>query len=49
VLKGSDMLAKHTGLYEKDNQQRNPYADMTDAMLDRQLVELQKRAGMTIQ
>ena len=30
VLKGSDMLAKHVGLYEKDNEQQKPDAPETD-------------------
>lgn len=35
ALKGADMLAKHVGLYEKDNNQKNPLTEFLESLSGR--------------
>lgn len=48
VLKGADQLAKHVGLYEKDNLQKAGVADLSDEELDRLLTRRAKDAGISL-
>lgn len=44
-LKAMDMMAKYSGFYEKDNQQRNPYGGLSQEEINEKLRAKMKELG----